>query len=548
MLWKKESSKENSLYIDLCQSPPGNPAWITEIYDKFQMETKKIQETKPWIKSDLLALEYRQKGNRFFAMNKWNEAMEWYNKSLCFAENGSEMLGLAYANRASCFFYMKMYAKFFVDIELAKQYKYPENLMEKLEKRVAKCLVLMEKEEDKSESMNPVLEYEPNEKFPCLANILKIQNNRQFGRHIIATDDIDVGKKVMVEQNYLAETFELKYKTCNICLKSDKNFKPCNKCVIALFCSDCEKNQLHDIECEINPSYLNISGIENQRMIGVRSVLLAMNAFPDINQLITVVEKIVNGKHLAMPESLLNPQSKYRAFLQLFIHSEELNLVELPKAIYFIYRTLMDHSEVATYFCTDSHKRFLMHLIGHHMVTLDHLSENISVSVAELSGHLGFNLYTKGVCMNIVASYFNHSCAPNVCLEIKDGFTICNVIRPIRKNEQLFISYVDEMKNKAERQMELFLRYHIYCTCDRCKLPFESSNTEMKMDPNFQAIKKTKVSLTDDYKIHDSMKEKCYSFLKKYGKSPWSDELSYVVKRLGYYFLLSEQTESNIQY
>lgn len=46
--------------------------------------------------------------------------------------------------------------------------------------------------------------FDPNEKYPCMADVLEVQKNSDFGRHIIAKSDIAVGKIVLIEKSYVS--------------------------------------------------------------------------------------------------------------------------------------------------------------------------------------------------------------------------------------------------------------------------------------------------------------------------------------------------------
>lgn len=70
--------------------------------------------------------------------------------------------------------------------------------MEKLGKMKNDCLKLMEIEGNQSEIHDSKLNFDTNEKILCLGIVLDIQCNDQFGRHIVATADIDVDKTVMI--------------------------------------------------------------------------------------------------------------------------------------------------------------------------------------------------------------------------------------------------------------------------------------------------------------------------------------------------------------
>lgn len=93
-LWKNESYGSSELYVDLLSS-----------FDiEFGANPQKVERAP--IKSNIIANEFRAAGNRFFELKSLSLAIEIYNESLRHAENGTESLGLAYANRATCFLHI----------------------------------------------------------------------------------------------------------------------------------------------------------------------------------------------------------------------------------------------------------------------------------------------------------------------------------------------------------------------------------------------------------------------------------------------------------
>lgn len=50
-------------------------------------------------KCNRMAAQLRQVGNRLYLQEKYNDALEKFNESICFAENDSDQLGMGYANR-----------------------------------------------------------------------------------------------------------------------------------------------------------------------------------------------------------------------------------------------------------------------------------------------------------------------------------------------------------------------------------------------------------------------------------------------------------------
>ncbi|KAJ6649304.1 SET and MYND domain-containing protein 4, partial [Pseudolycoriella hygida] len=143
------------------------------------------------------------KGNEKFVMRKFMDAMSLYNKSLCFAENDSENIALAYGNRSACFFHLKEYKKCLTDISLAMDQECPEHLLSKLVKRREKC-------EKEIASGNNIEEYRPeirsggNEAFPECSADLRIQNSESMGRCVVSCVDIPAGETVIIEEALFA--------------------------------------------------------------------------------------------------------------------------------------------------------------------------------------------------------------------------------------------------------------------------------------------------------------------------------------------------------
>lgn len=507
MLWKKESNDRNAMYIDLFNGDPS----VNMQYMLTEMSRIEHRWMGSYNKNNAMAEKYRQIGNERFEKKQFFDAMECYNESLCFAKIGSKAVGLAYANRSTCFLKMKMFKKCLADIELAMLNQYPAENWQKLENRKMNCLKLMEIEDDRSDSNEAELDFEPNAQFSCLANVLTIQNNDAFGHRIVATADIDVDKKVMAEQCYLGVTKYDHYKSCNICLKENKNFIPCQRCTSALFCSDCEDNMdLHGIECNMNfgcPADFKFMDV-------VRSISLAKNAFTNADELIAFVEDLLKSDTIH-PLHLVDPQSKYRAFFQMCPDWRTYQLC-LQQA-YLFYQLLIEQNEIKTFFRTNAHRRFLMHLVQHHISMI--LRGAFNKRIIPIGGVNITDTY-----VNIVAKHIRHSCIPNVCHVFENGFIKCIVIRPIKKGEQLFISYIswDDFASEAARRAVLKERY-VNCKCVRCQLYCLPSNAQIRSDLNFQIIK-TKFKIQTYYKKLydrtqvDAMKGKCFDFLRKYGQ------------------------------
>ncbi|KAG4079186.1 hypothetical protein HA402_015842 [Bradysia odoriphaga] len=532
MLWKKESNGNNALYVDLFRMESNRVREPVDTqYILTKMSKMKHNASGLYYKNNYAANQARQEGNKKFEKNQFVDAMEWYNKSLCFATMGAQPMGLAYANRSACFLEMKMFKRCLADIELAQKNKYPGTLMKKLKNRKIECLKLMEAEEDQGDRLSAQLDFERHVEVPCMASVVGFRSNGVSGRHIVATEDIEIGKTLMVEQCYFGVTQYDHYKSCNICFKENRNLVPCSKCTSALFCPDCKQNDLHEIECDMNlgcPAGFKLLDV-------VRSISLAKNAFTKADDLISFVEDMLKGDTMEFPSNLDDQQSKYRAFFKLCPHWQtyELHL----QHVYLFHQLLLEQANMKAFFHTEAHSRFLMHLVQHHISMI--LRGSFNKRTAPIGGENISDTY-----VNIVAKNLNHSCTPNVCHFFKDGYIKCITVRPIKKDEQLFISYVtwDFYRCEIERQIILLSRF-VNCKCERCNLHEMKSNRQMQLDLDFQQVdkmfdmEKLVYGLYERKQI-DLMIEKSFSVLNKFGQMNWSSEIDRIVHVLS--FLLSD--------
>lgn len=105
------------------------------------------------------------------------------------------------------------------------------------------------------------------------------------------------------------------------------------------------------------------------------------------------------------------------------------------------------------------------------------------------------------------ASFFNHSCAPNVARITVDGQLIFIVVRPIEINQQLFVCYREDFHHcpPQQRQDELSKSYRFLCKCDACRRNYKLLEDLPRHDDDFQepsalTINCSLKSLVDEYR------------------------------------------------
>lgn len=513
MLWQKESNQPNAMYINMSSGANLNS-------DFAKMMSNTSRPNRPSKKNNELAAFYRKSGNAEFTEDKFGVALECYNQSLLFAENGTEDIALAYGNRSACFFHLKKYDKCLVDIQLAIDANYPAKLMSKLEKRREECIRLKPEQLQLDE---PRLSFHHDTRFPCLANAVQLTYNKEFGRHFVANCDIDVGQTILVEDMYVMGQLRENTMKCSICFKEEVNLIPCTKCTNALFCStECPTSGIHHVEC--STEIMSESDFDPTVFITFRSVLVAINIFRDVDEMMRFVENCVSKKGKEIPESISDVRSKYQAFLQLSMDGNLKNC-KSKDSIHVVNKLLLQNTQLNQLFKRTNHRRFLLHLIGHHLCVFERNLKPVSTfDVAK-------NYY---VC--ILASYFNHSCSPNVVFTDKNNLTICKVVRPVQQGEQLFIHYFqhETVIPFESRKTQLLKQFGFKCKCEQCNCR-QLSVIDQQMinaDPMWQLLKAENpfTAILGSNKAHSqNIKETCEQFLRKYGRTIWSKEICYVV-------------------
>lgn len=443
-LWKKESNRAGAQYVDLFAAQHGDEQ-MEDMMKKFANLTKITRH-----KDNRLSTTYLEEGDHYFQLKDWSNAMESYNRSLCYAQVGSENEALAYSNRSACFFDMAQYEEALTDIELAKRANLREHLIPELEKRQQECQKLMAADQNIWISHDLKLSYEPNNNYPCLANVVEIKYNSKFGRHLVATTQIPDGKFVLVEKEFVGATMNSETLCCDTCRQVVACFIACPKCPDVIFCNrECmDRNFIHKYECGTSLFKLNF-----ETRSRVRSILTAIDIFPNIESLMEFVESALAEDPTTLPLSIHDMKSSYHFFFKLKSFSSAL---KDDTSVFSVYNGIMSISKIGVLFDSEEKRRFLGHLIIHHT--------NI----------LHTNAYTddESVSLFNVSSMINHSCVPNVINYDMGDRQICETIRCIGKGEQLFANYFglgEVEEDCVVRQATLKANWGFICTCKKCE-------------------------------------------------------------------------------
>lgn len=538
---RSEVTKDNGLYVDFFQDIKTKCPDIYKLREKFKdLPSSSLEYKNSTFKSDEFATKLRNEGEDCFENGDWFEAMKLYNLSLRFAEIDSESVALVYGNRALCFLQLKMYDKCLADIDLAKNAKYPQYSMSKLENKRTECVEQMTAG-DQFEEFIPKLDFDADENYPGMANVLEIKYNQHFGRHVIAKCDIDVGKIVLLEDAFISQECSLPEQSilmiCEYCQKSLMNFIACDTCTYALFCStNCKQNdKYHKSVCEYKELNL-IGNIKND----LQAVYFAVDTFPNVDDLIEFLEDVVKDASTKIPQSLNDAKSKYRAFLQLnkLALSEKDRMEKLLIGAYMVYLNLMARDSIKSKFNTEKKRNFLMHLVLHHRCVI--VSSNLTL----VDG-------TFKPVANIF-SYFNHSCAPNLLTINSPEYgnrLICVTVRPIKKGEQLYVNYIDTQTRCSDKYLQNIERrcflhsiFGFECECENCESnSWPRHDNHIKFDSRYNSYRnevrqlvvrrgqKEDLSYRKDALV---LQNKFIGLLTEYGNNEWSWEIETLITNL----------------
>lgn len=180
-------------------------------------------------------------------------------------------------------------------------------------------------------------------------------------------------------------------------------------------------------------------------------------------------------------------------------------------------------------FESKKHRRFLMHLVGHH-IEINYFQAYLECKRFEIEDGtlIQRQLYSQ---TGILLRYFKYSCCPNVVPIDVDGSTVYQVIRPVRIGEQLRVSFYNFLwENEHDSKRKVLAGK---CDCERCsnQHPSKEEQQQFRMDPDFWCIESYQYQPNFDsveYEDLQFIKEKCTRLLEKYGRMKWCRQFGLV--------------------
>lgn len=292
-----------------------------------------------------------------------------------------------------------------------------------------------------------------------MSRVLRFKTNRQYGVHVVTTEDVNKGQVVVAAEPFASiEYLQCNSNGCFTCGKSIKSVIQCNNCFDLRFCSYfCKSQKIHRQKCDEKFDHTDDPTVRLASQI----MIVAINAVDDISVLFDFYRSILSkNKQSNTCSSIL---ARYGEMLRLKQVEDDTNaptarkvvkvIGRLPKVQAFAEKNPID-------FC-----RMLFILACRHVgsIPLNGFSETVEYS-------------DGGACMRYyifdALSRLNHSCDPNLEQYLEeDDVTYCAASRHIKAGEQLFICYFGEEQfaNTRERKKYLKETWNFTCKCQKCQ-------------------------------------------------------------------------------
>ncbi|KAJ8977080.1 hypothetical protein NQ317_008422 [Molorchus minor] len=404
---------------------------------KKSAEFKKIFSQNAEKKSNEKSMKLRTEGNNMYIREKnMLKALELYTESIAFAESGSWYLALSYANRSSVLFEKRYYKECIKDIERAFQNDYPGHLKEKLLNRKGKAESLKEYQKQFQYYMPAPTIQNKNPLISAASDSVEIRKNEKYGRHVVSTKDIQVGEVISVENSFAHIILpKSRFINCHECLEICYNMIPCERCTLALYCTETCRDQAytnyHKYECELVPL------LHTHSQLSIRMALIGLKQC---------------GKMGDTYEDETFCSDRFKEILELSSTSNErdfINTCIYLSTVCVAYHSLMRSPSFQKDFDINSIDGLLKdYLYRAHII----LRKKVATA------------------MYVFTGIFNHSCVPNCEFFHHGSNLVIRAIANIKKGEQCTICYGISFSttNILYRQRTLKNVYMFDCDCKAC--------------------------------------------------------------------------------
>lgn len=227
---------------------------------------------------------------------------------------------------------------------------------------------------------------------------------------------------------------EAKGQRCDHCFKKCDGLKRCSQCSYLYFCDrNCQKEawEIHKIECKLMK--------EASPLLLPKSLLL-------LSRILFKIQKF--GVHEPVEEIWGHKMN----FSRLVSHAEEIS----------------DEMITTAYELMTSYFR------GHDVPSVSTLREMIGKIKVNTFSILDEEMRSIGGGLYLGGSIFDHSCEPNAEIVFNGLDLLIRAVKeiPHRDVTRIYISYIDQLQLREDRQNYLNNHYYFTCQCPRCTTPY----------------------------------------------------------------------------
>ncbi|XP_008544405.1 SET and MYND domain-containing protein 4 [Microplitis demolitor] len=521
--WSKLIWRIKGLQLMKAQKLPETDEGRVKLAIDFLQINQDILVIKPESKSSAKAFEMINDATKQISKLPYKSLLTLYTKGLAYSPENSEAMAKAYANRSAILCNERLYEAALDDVGSALEIGYPDNLKAKLYVRRAKAVIArfpdtlhgvdncLKEAQLWSEKMDPEnkkktqaaiqklkvnksvpapreiwfpSEYLPstpqgNSKILHASSAIALEYSKKFGRHVVATRDIQAGDTLSVHRSYASALYpENIYSHCWHCSNKMWNPIPCMSCVDVVFCDElCRTtawNKYHDIECKL----VGVMRRAHMCLGETIALKILLKALKETGSIDGLRNKIKDIKSISDPLTRLFTDgkfddTKYASFYSLMrLPIDEITSVEYAlKAAgltYFI-AALTDifGRKINNY--TDLFKNedalFIAQLIYHHQVL-----GRTNTAQIEIENEVGEDIRVEGVVVPFI-QLCNHSCDRNAYHFVADGQSALIAVQPIKQGEQIYCSLGPEYIHVETKKRRAILHtiYDFHCDCYACK-------------------------------------------------------------------------------
>ncbi|XP_037951291.1 SET and MYND domain-containing protein 4-like isoform X2 [Teleopsis dalmanni] len=412
--------------------------------EKIFLNTKLREE-----KCNKKSSEFRMLGNEQFSLKnrRYFQALELYNKSICFSEPDSENLSIGYANRSAVLFEWKRYRECLTNIQLARKANYPDRLMHKLDKREKDCRQLLATQPPDIQPYDFQMPFDPHPQVPNIADCLELRHTDEEGRFLYTNRDLVVGDLIATEEPFCSTLLPpMRYIRCATCKQENYlTLIPCDSCCSVMFCSEeCRDRAtatFHKYECPIiDLLYKMFNKIHG---IALRVCLTAIELFPTIEELISFCDDPENQNKSAFDLDYTNftPREHYRAIHGLVTNQHLRSVSDLFQrsvVCAVLKHFIIEYTPLKEFLGGDEGQNFFTELLFRHLQTSPSNMHGIDL-VEQVNETKDDQTHSSGAFA--LLSLLNHSCAPNTLRVYNGTKAYLLVFRPIPAGGVLYDTY-----------------------------------------------------------------------------------------------------------